>query len=288
MRNTIILYHSDCLDGFTGAWVARTHFKNHANYIPIKHQLPPPKGLRGKTIYLIDIVYPPKVMKMLATHNRIIVIDHHASAKKSVAMAHESLYDLSHSGAALAWQYFYPKKRLPKLIRAVEEGDLWQFRSKDTKTLIASLELYDLNFSTWDRLAREFEHPIAYRAHIRIGKIVLEYKEMLIENVARHAEKGVFLGHPAWIVNTPLFDSEVGHKLVSRKGGPQMAVIWRETDGVIRVSLRSTKRVNVAKLAERFGGGGHPQAAGFRIRRSAKLPWRVGTRGNTKLRTLRA
>jgi bifunctional oligoribonuclease and PAP phosphatase NrnA len=31
------------------------------------------------------------------------------------------------------------------------------------------------------------------------------------------------------------------------------------------VSLRSRDLVNVAKVAERFGGGGHPRAAGVRI-----------------------
>ena len=32
-----------------------------------------------------------------------------------------------------------------------------------------------------------------------------------------------------------------------------------------RVSLRSKNRVNVAQVAEQFGGGGHKNAAGFTI-----------------------
>lgn len=40
------------------------------------------------------------------------------------------------------------------------------------------------------------------------------------------------------------------------------ALIRRKADGRVRVSLRSTGRVNVAELASRFGGGGHFGAAG--------------------------
>lgn len=48
--------------------------------------------------------------------------------------------------------------------------------------------------------------------------------------------------------------------------GVEVAVLFRERDpGVYKVSLRSRKRVNVAELAARFGGGGHIHAAGCTI-----------------------
>jgi phosphoesterase RecJ-like protein len=40
------------------------------------------------------------------------------------------------------------------------------------------------------------------------------------------------------------------------------ALIRLKDDGRVRVSLRSTGRVNVAELAGRFGGGGHFGASG--------------------------
>ena len=42
------------------------------------------------------------------------------------------------------------------------------------------------------------------------------------------------------------------------------ALLLVEGDDGVRVSLRSRELVNVAKLAQRFGGGGHPRAAGMR------------------------
>ena len=37
-------------------------------------------------------------------------------------------------------------------------------------------------------------------------------------------------------------------------------------DSRVRISFRSKHRVNVSKIAERFGGGGHYKAAGLRMR----------------------
>jgi phosphoesterase RecJ-like protein len=46
-----------------------------------------------------------------------------------------------------------------------------------------------------------------------------------------------------------------------------LAILFREiNDGLVHVSLRSREGINVAKLAQRHGGGGHKQAAACRIR----------------------
>jgi len=48
--------------------------------------------------------------------------------------------------------------------------------------------------------------------------------------------------------------------------GVWVTVFFREqTDGTLRVSLRSRADINVAKVAEKFGGGGHWDAAGCKI-----------------------
>jgi phosphoesterase RecJ-like protein len=53
--------------------------------------------------------------------------------------------------------------------------------------------------------------------------------------------------------------------------GVQLAVLFREKSrDILRVSLRSRGKVNVAKVAESFGGGGHFDVAGCNISNSAK------------------
>ncbi len=50
-----------------------------------------------------------------------------------------------------------------------------------------------------------------------------------------------------------------------RNGVRVAAVLKEREDGTTRVSLRSNPGVDVAAIARRFGGGGHPQAAGATI-----------------------
>ena len=54
-------------------------------------------------------------------------------------------------------------------------------------------------------------------------------------------------------------------------GAIKMAVLLRELDnGEWKASLRSRGLVNVARIAEKFGGGGHNNAAGFKIKADLK------------------
>lgn len=271
MKKTIILYHSDCTDGFSGAWAAWKKFGSRANYIPIKHQVPPPDGLTGKTIYLIDIVYPPEVMQTLTQENRVVVIDHHKTAKESVAVAHDALYDLSHSGAVLAWHYFHAGKRVPRLLLYVEEGDLWNFKLPGTREILASTEPFPKNFRMWSKLEKEIGTAVGRARHRAHGKVIRAYQESQIQDIARTAEKGTFHGHRVMVVNTPVLDSEVAHALLSKEF--PVAIVWRRVSGLLRVSLRSLPSVDVSALATLHGGGGHPRAAGFRMPVTEKFPW---------------
>lgn len=45
----------------------------------------------------------------------------------------------------------------------------------------------------------------------------------------------------------------------------QVSVLLKEGDGIVKVSLRSKAYVDVRKIAEKFGGGGHTKASGFVI-----------------------
>jgi phosphoesterase RecJ-like protein len=49
----------------------------------------------------------------------------------------------------------------------------------------------------------------------------------------------------------------------------EVAILFREeSDGLIKINLRSKKKINVQKIANELGGGGHARAAGVSIRGS--------------------
>ena len=45
----------------------------------------------------------------------------------------------------------------------------------------------------------------------------------------------------------------------------RVACLLRERGDTVKVSLRAKGDVNVNRIAARFGGGGHPNAAGFTV-----------------------
>jgi phosphoesterase RecJ-like protein len=45
----------------------------------------------------------------------------------------------------------------------------------------------------------------------------------------------------------------------------EVAVLFKEAGDLVKVSLRSKSDIDVRKIAEKFGGGGHTKASGLTI-----------------------
>jgi len=83
----------------------------------------------------------------------------------------------------------------------------------------------------------------------------------VIEDLVSRAKETAFEGYKALIIETPVFHSEVGNALAQKL--PPIGIVWVQKNGKISVSLRSDGTVDVSKLAEKYGGGGHKSASGF-------------------------
>jgi len=280
-KKIIVIYHDD-LDGFTGAWAAWKKLKDKADYLPIHHDNKPLDTLalnaEGKDIYIIDYSFKPEEMKKLVSvNNKVIFIDHHLTSAESVKIATESLYDISHSGAYLAWKYFHPDKKVPKLISYVENYDLWRFKLPFAQELTLVLSTKKLKFQIWNKLATEFEDASKRKELIKQGKTMLTYKENLINELLEKGEEVIFEGHRAFAINSPVFESEIGHHIYEKKG--MLAIIWsyrkKHHKPKLKVSLRSNKSINVAEIALKYGGGGHEAAAGFTLEKEIEFPWQT-------------
>ncbi|MEK7513058.1 MAG: hypothetical protein AAB601_02565 [Patescibacteria group bacterium] len=273
MKSIVILYHSDCPDGFGAAFAAWKRFRNRADYFAISHGMPPLPGLRGKEIYLVDIAYPAPVLKKLrAVNKRVLVIDHHESVRETVISQPEYVYDDEHSGAYLAWRYFHPGARVPLFLRYVEDMDYWRFDRPYALEIISALGLEGFDFKRWDRFARELERPRTKRAIVERGRIVKQNEDRLIERIIQfNAELVQFLGRKIFVVNSPIFESEIPNRLIEKH--PPMAIVWRVRNGMKTFSIRTDGTVNAAEVAAKFGGGGHPRSAGFALPLEAPFPW---------------
>ena len=275
MKSIVVLYHNNCDDGFGAAWAAWKKFKNKASYVGVDHQALPPTGLKNKTIYFVDFCYTnPKAMEKIFKENKqVVIIDHHVSqidvAKK---FSTEFVYGDKNSGSVLTWKYFHPKKAAPKLLKYVEDVDLWKFKLPRTKELVASLESNDYNFSNWGKIAKDFETAKGMKKYFDEGKAILKYRNYLVKFFGDMARPAKIDGQKAFVVNSPTLESELGNYLYEKHKA--IGIVWHyKNGGKIKVSLRSGDGIDVSKIARKFGGGGHKLASGFIYKVDFKFPW---------------
>ncbi len=277
-KKIAVLYHAGCSDGFGGAYAAWTAFGNRADYYPMQYGDKAPV-LRGKTVYLIDFMFDSDApLRVLQKANKqVTAIDHHVSNKARVMSTTDYRYARYNSGAVLAWQYFRPGKPVPLLLKYIEDRDIWAFKLNGTEEFNAFLLLQPQNFKTWNALVKKFENTDFRKEVMRQGKILREYELQLARAVIEKSAMPVkFMGHAVYAINFngPKTVADEIQDVLAKKH-PPFSILWKlQNDSMIHVSLRGNGTIDVTKLAERFGGGGHHDSSGFGIKADMKLPWK--------------
>ena len=274
-KDIAIIYHKDCPDGFSGAWSAYQKFGNKAEYIPFKNRWEFPE-IKDKEVYIIDLNFTKPILKQIKEKNKkVIVIDHHKSAVEYTGkIVDEYQYDGESSACTIAWKYFFPKKPVPRLLKYVEDIDIWKFQLPHSEEIseVGRVIGYK-SFEKWSRFAKDLENEEKRKEKIKIGKILLEYKNKITESIAEFAYEVEFEGMKILAVNNSrVFRSQIGHLLAKRK--PPMGIIWQEEKDGISISLRSDGSIDVSEIAKKYGGGGHAGAAGFLLKPDTPLPWK--------------
>lgn len=273
MERTVILYHGDCPDGFGGAYAAWKKFGEAAEYMPVKHGRPVPEGLAGAHLYFIDFIFHGEDMERLLNEAAsLVVLDHHEGVRGLVERMPEHVYDAGRSGAVIAWEYFHPGTPVPTLLSYVQEGDLYRFALPDSRELLSSIYAEPFTFECWDQIAKDLENPAKRAAMIEIGRTYRKHSDSLIAELIEDAKLVRFEGHEVYLAPTiSVFSSDLGNRL-ARKKGPFALVAQVRPDG-LRVSLRGDGTVNVAEVAQKYGGNGHPNASAFSLPWGTPIPW---------------
>lgn len=284
-KEIAILYHGGCPDGFGGAYAAWKKFGDTADYIPVKHGKPAPSGLAGKKLYFVDFCYPKDIMNALIRDAAsVTVLDHHLGNRDVVESMPEYVFDEKHSGATIAWAYFHPEIPVPTLLKYVEEGDLYRFGLPHSReilsyvyTLTDSFASFDAkNVEKWNTFITEIENPVEFARMVETGTLFSQYHEHVVVHGVNHAELVHFEGYECYLTGASgEFVSDIGNRLARLK--PPIAIIVSADAEGLRVSLRSDKSVDVAALARKYGGNGHPAAAGFEIPFGVPPPWTLAT-----------
>ena len=274
-QDTAILYHGGCPDGFGAAYAAWKKYGDSAEYIPLKHGRPTPENIDGKHLVFVDFSYPKETMDELVKKSAsLVVLDHHLGAKETVESMPEYVFDNDRSGATIAWSYFHPDIPVPTFFKYIQDGDLYLFKLPDSRSILAYAYAQPFNFETWDELVQKMEDAAERTKIIERGRIYAEHFAILVEQIAHKAQLVSFEGFECLFAPMGgMFASDVGNLLVKTK--PPISITASLHGDMLSVSLRSDSSVDVSAIARKYGGNGHPRAAGFTIAWGDPLPWKV-------------
>jgi hypothetical protein len=270
----VCFYHAACPDGFGAAWAIWRAWGKDGEYVPRGHDdALQARSLAGAQVVFADIAPDNAALRALGeAAGELIVLDHHVSsaarfaaepelARALAARGHSVRFDLSRSGAVLAWQHFHPGAPVPELLCYVEDQDLWRWKLPRSEEVNAALGSYPRELAIWDELAARSPEDLAAE-----GEPIVRANRVEVER-ALHA------AHPIWVgglrveaVNARQPRSAIGHELASRAAfGAPCGAVYRLLGERVDVSLYSVGDFDVARIAAGLGGGGHPNAAGFSV-----------------------
>jgi len=204
------------------------------------------------------------------------------------------IFDLEKSGARLSWEHFQPDLPTPLALLHVEDLDMWRFALPNTRAFCRALRLQPFEFAAWEDVvaATASTDSPRYREMLASGDAIEVFFQKEVRRLAtgrlgmparlrgdpvdalqamRHGQATVTDGDLTWLavegiaINANvLFASELGNQLAEQGGS--FGLIWQLSgDGEVKASLRSKGSFDVAAIASRYGGGGHRNAAGFRL-----------------------
>lgn len=269
MKNKkLCIYHGNCSDGFTAAWVVRlAEGEQNVDFHAGVYSEEPP-DVTGKIVYIVDFSYTRPVMEELVKKARkIIHIDHHLTEIKSMAGFEAENFESKYSpentasGAMLTWQYFFPHTEPPMLVKHVDDRDRWKFEILGTREVQANIFSYDYTFENWDMLVKQrIEDQIREGTAIerRVAKDIRELMNVVVRRMN-------ICGYNVPVANVPY---QFGSDMCDILGRNEpFAAYYYDTPKGRRFGLRSAPDgVDVGEIASSFdGGGGHSHAASFRV-----------------------
>jgi oligoribonuclease NrnB/cAMP/cGMP phosphodiesterase (DHH superfamily) len=214
--------------------------------------------------------------RIVAQAASVVVLDHHQGTKATVEQMPEYVFDINQSGATIAWRYFHPDTSVPSLLLFVEDDDIYRFALPDTKAVLSYLIVQPYDFEVWDGIVKELESRETRETFFLKARTYAEYFALLCKYAASRAKLVEFEGRECYFVlSHPLITmrSAVAALLVD-DDHPFALVVSAHPEG-FGVSIRGNGTVDVAEIARKYGGNGHPGSAGFMIPNGTDMPWKM-------------
>ncbi len=271
----ICIFHANCADGFGAAWAVWKALGDHGTTYRSASYGDPIPDLHGfDEVIMVDFSYKrPELLEIANKVNRVHIIDHHESAERELVDLPDNVeceFDVDRSGAVMAWEAFHPGQPVPAILRFVQDRDLWRWEFEDTRPYTEAMFSYrPWSFEQWSQWAHEGAQSLIQQQLIAEGNALMRQKRTLVEGAvtANNITWVQLCGSTVPCASAiPAITSDTGHRLLELYPDAPFAAVARIIGKEARMSLRSDVQNglhNVARVAEKHGGGGHANAAGF-------------------------
>ena len=269
----LCIYHIADHDGKGSAAIVKSVYPE-IELLGLNHDMEIPYDEISKhdKIVVCDISLPVDFMFKLSQEKDFVWIDHHISVieqyeSKLQSEGLEPIKGIRRVGTAamiLTWEYFYPNKELPLGIKLLGLNDIFDLRDKRVRAFEYAMQAIGVNRPT-DKVWKELiEDTMDIDSMVEKGKAILSYiRNRNFRLVRAEAFVSEFEGYKCICANMPQGYSEFYDSLDNIKDYDVMINFFMNKKNCWNLSFYTAKDdVDVSKIAEKFGGGGHAKAAG--------------------------
>jgi len=276
MKDKLVIYHANCPDGFTGAWLLWRAFGDNDNihFVAANYGDDPPDVV-DQDVFIVDFSYPRVVMAGMAHDARSIRMwDHHKTAEENCWGLDFCTFDMNRCGSRLLLETYirdnhpsvYMHDKAREFVRYVDDNDRWVRALPKTAEVRAAYTATPFEFSRWGALVAR-----GFHGWVEVGQQILQYQQLLIDQHLATVTRVPFELPFLRFVTVPIVNLTCKHIVSPLLGklaedAPFAMGFWWNGNRW-EVSLRSREGgEDVSKVARAFGGGGHAHAAGFVVK----------------------
>lgn len=283
-RKIAVLYHADCNDGFLAACLVKARYRQ-TKMIPFNYGDPIPEEARNNyRLYIVDMTLKGDDLAEVCTLNKeVAMLDHHTDnfPPPEELDGYDNLRywlpkENNSSGAMLVYRWFTHTGQfspaievLPpwyRLVTWVDDYDRWTHMYPESKAVAAYLYSIPKSFDVWSEVIKEPFEMIIGKGEALLGSQKQRVRDLIKGGVKTRRREIRGSTKRVAYVNCPRdIASLCGHTILEEFPAIAVAVMYRINDGMIECSARSNDGGSAQGYAKIFGGGGHPDAAGFSV-----------------------
>ena len=221
-----------------------------------------------KLVIIVDFSLDQKKLDELRKYVRVVVVDHHKSSCEKLSPHQDTFIDISTSGCELTWRVFNAPLAVPYCVQMAGDFDTWSFKLTETKAFAAGMPLFQDSKTPafWNKLhSTNLSHEV-----VSVGAAILLENQRKIDRFIKAKKYALvnFDGYKVAFFNQVSekpYTDELHSQLNDQAFGDFTMAFFITNESDVVFNLRSKGAMDVSKVAMVYGGGGHKNAASFRL-----------------------